>query len=94
MHFARSTGQARKLGAPDNRDSHYWFARYWAEALAAQTDDVELANPPPRGFAAKRLPALRTQKELLVISTICTFQRLKRTIRCGGGGEFGVVLLV
>jgi monomeric type NADP-dependent isocitrate dehydrogenase len=26
----------RKVGEPDNRDSHYWFARYWAEALAAQ----------------------------------------------------------
>ena len=34
---------SRKVGEPDNRDSHYWFARYWAEALAAQTDDVELA---------------------------------------------------
>ncbi|GAA6209836.1 hypothetical protein NBRC116601_31290 [Cognatishimia sp. WU-CL00825] len=38
---------------------------------------------PARGFAAKRLPALRTQKELLVICTICTFQGLKRTIRLG-----------
>lgn len=35
---------SRKVGEPDNRDSHYWFARYWAEALAAQTDDVEMAN--------------------------------------------------
>ncbi|MCU4655201.1 NADP-dependent isocitrate dehydrogenase [Roseibacterium sp. SDUM158016] len=33
----------RKPGQPDNRDSHYWFARYWAEALAAQTQDAELA---------------------------------------------------
>jgi len=37
----RSPG--RKVGQPDNRDSHYWFARYWAEALAAQTDDPGLA---------------------------------------------------
>ncbi|MEL7092943.1 MAG: NADP-dependent isocitrate dehydrogenase [Pseudomonadota bacterium] len=37
----RSPG--RKVGQPDNRASHYWFARYWAEALAAQTDDAELA---------------------------------------------------
>ena len=35
---------SRKVGEPDNRDSHYWFARYWAEALAAQTDDTELAT--------------------------------------------------
>jgi isocitrate dehydrogenase len=34
---------SRKVGQPDNRDSHYWFARYWAEALAAQTDDADLA---------------------------------------------------
>ncbi|MDF1872079.1 NADP-dependent isocitrate dehydrogenase [Vannielia sp.] len=35
---------SRKVGEPDNRDSHYWFARYWAEALAAQSDDAALAK--------------------------------------------------
>jgi isocitrate dehydrogenase len=35
---------SRKVGDPDNRDSHYWFARYWAEALAEQSDDAELAE--------------------------------------------------
>jgi isocitrate dehydrogenase len=34
---------SRKVGQPDNRDSHYWFARYWADALAAQSDDAGLA---------------------------------------------------
>ncbi len=34
---------SRKVGEPDNRDSHYWFARFWAEALAAQSNDAELA---------------------------------------------------
>jgi len=34
---------SRKVGEPDNRDSHYWFARYWADALAAQTDAPDLA---------------------------------------------------
>ena len=34
---------SRKVGEPDNRDSHYWFARYWAEALGAQSDDSDLA---------------------------------------------------
>lgn len=33
----------RKVGQPDNRDSHYWFARYWADALATQSDDADLA---------------------------------------------------
>ena len=32
-----------KVGQNDNRTSHYWFARYWAEALAAQTEDPALA---------------------------------------------------
>ncbi|RFU13446.1 NADP-dependent isocitrate dehydrogenase [Rhodobacteraceae bacterium W635] len=34
---------SRKVGEPDNRDSHYWFARYWAEALAAQDEDAGIA---------------------------------------------------
>lgn len=41
LDHGRSPG--RKVGQPDNRDSHYWFARYWAEALASQTADVDLA---------------------------------------------------
>ncbi|WP_372840358.1 NADP-dependent isocitrate dehydrogenase, partial [Phaeovulum sp.] len=32
-----------RVGQPDNRDSHFYFALYWAEALAAQTEDKELA---------------------------------------------------
>ncbi|MEP5194156.1 MAG: NADP-dependent isocitrate dehydrogenase, partial [Roseobacter sp.] len=34
---------SRRVGQPDNRDSHFYFALYWAQALAAQTDDAELA---------------------------------------------------
>lgn len=41
LDHGRSPG--RKVGQPDNRHSHYWFARYWAEALAAQTDDAGMA---------------------------------------------------
>ncbi len=33
----------RKLGGIDNRGSHFYLALYWAQALAAQTDDPELA---------------------------------------------------
>ncbi|MHB8709019.1 MAG: NADP-dependent isocitrate dehydrogenase [Desulfuromonadales bacterium] len=33
---------ARKVGQIDNRGSHYYFALYWAEALAAQNEDQEL----------------------------------------------------
>ena len=38
-----SRSPSRKVGEPDNRNSHYWFARYWANALATQNSDVELA---------------------------------------------------
>ena len=34
---------ARRLGQIDNRGSHFYLALYWAQALAAQTDDAELA---------------------------------------------------
>jgi len=34
---------ARKLGELDNRGSHFYLALYWAEALAAQQGDAELA---------------------------------------------------
>ena len=34
---------ARKVGQIDNRGSHFYLAMYWAEALAAQTKDKDLA---------------------------------------------------
>jgi isocitrate dehydrogenase len=33
----------RALGTIDNRGSHYFLTRYWAEELAKQTDDADLA---------------------------------------------------
>ena len=33
---------ARKVGQIDNRGSHFYLALYWAQALAAQQDDLEL----------------------------------------------------
>ena len=33
-----------KVGTLDNRGSHFFLARYWAEALAAQTEDSALAQ--------------------------------------------------
>ncbi|MGB0439721.1 MAG: NADP-dependent isocitrate dehydrogenase, partial [Paracoccaceae bacterium] len=56
---SRSPG--RKVGQPDNRDSHYWFARYWAEALAAQGDDADLA-----AHFAPMATALAEQEETIV----------------------------
>jgi isocitrate dehydrogenase len=34
---------SRKVGELDNRGSHFYLALYWAQALAGQTDDAELA---------------------------------------------------
>ena len=47
-----------RSGQPDNRDSHYWFARYWAEALAAQSDD----DPPSFPIVTVRRPSLRRRR--------------------------------
>ncbi|ARN75788.1 NADP-dependent isocitrate dehydrogenase [Oceanicoccus sagamiensis] len=33
---------SRKVGELDNRGSHFYLAMYWAEALAAQTEDTQL----------------------------------------------------
>jgi isocitrate dehydrogenase len=33
---------SRKTGELDNRGSHFYLALYWAQALAAQTEDLEL----------------------------------------------------
>ena len=35
---------SRKVNEIDDRGSHFWLSLYWAEALAAQTDDAELAE--------------------------------------------------
>ena len=35
---------ARKLGQIDNRGSHFFLAQYWAQELAQQTDDSQLAD--------------------------------------------------
>lgn len=34
---------SRRVGELDNRGSHYYLATYWAQALASQSDDAELA---------------------------------------------------
>ena len=42
--LATDKSPARKVGQIDNRGSHFYLALYWAEALAAQTKDAELAK--------------------------------------------------
>lgn len=41
--LATDKSPARKVGQIDNRGSHFYLAMYWAEALANQTSDPEIA---------------------------------------------------
>ncbi len=43
-YLMNNKAPSRRCGEPDNRASHYWVARYWAEALAAQEEDAALAT--------------------------------------------------
>ncbi len=48
---------ARRVGQIDNRGSHFYLALYWAQELAEQTEDAELAAvfaPSPRELATER----------------------------------------
>ncbi len=56
---------ARKLGFLDNRGSHFYIALYWAEELAAQTDDPELAE-----IFAPLAAALGEREETIVAELI------------------------
>lgn len=60
-----SHSPSRKVGEPDNRNSHYWFARYWAEALAKQNSDAELAE-----FFAPIAKALGENEEKIIAELI------------------------
>ena len=42
-YLAEGKSPTRRLGGTDNRGSHYWLARFWAEELAAQRENTGLA---------------------------------------------------
>jgi len=42
--LAEDKSPGRKLGTIDNRGSHFYLAAYWAEALANQTKDADIAT--------------------------------------------------
>ena len=62
----RSPG--RKLGTVDNRGSHFYLALYWAQELARQTDDVELAA------AFKGLAETLAEKESTIVDELLAVQ--------------------
>ena len=41
--LAENKSPARRVGSIDNRGSHFYLALYWAQELARQSDDAELA---------------------------------------------------
>ncbi|MGB5258536.1 MAG: NADP-dependent isocitrate dehydrogenase, partial [Woeseiaceae bacterium] len=43
-YLEENKAPSRKVGEIDNRGSHYYVARFWAEAVAANTDDIDLAE--------------------------------------------------
>ncbi|MFJ9851076.1 NADP-dependent isocitrate dehydrogenase [Streptomyces sp. NPDC101150] len=59
---------SRRLGGIDNRGSHFYLALYWAQELAKQTDDVQLAE----AFAA--LAKTLTEQERTIVDELIAVQ--------------------
>ncbi|MFE7776106.1 NADP-dependent isocitrate dehydrogenase [Streptomyces sp. NPDC057445] len=59
---------SRKLGGIDNRGSHFYLALYWAQELAKQTDDAELA----KAFAP--LAQTLTEQERTIVDELIAVQ--------------------
>ena len=43
LFLENNKSPSRKVNEMDNRGSHFYLAMYWAQAMAAQTDDADLA---------------------------------------------------
>ncbi|GAA4879731.1 NADP-dependent isocitrate dehydrogenase [Kitasatospora terrestris] len=59
---------SRRLGGIDNRGSHFYLATYWAQELAKQTDDAQLAE----AFAP--LAKTLTEQEETIVSELIAVQ--------------------
>ncbi|WP_316525456.1 NADP-dependent isocitrate dehydrogenase [Kitasatospora brasiliensis] len=59
---------SRRLGGIDNRGSHFYLAMYWAQELAKQTADAELAQ----AFAG--LAATLTEQESAIVDELIAVQ--------------------
>jgi isocitrate dehydrogenase len=64
----RDKSPSRKLGGIDNRGSHFYLALYWAQELAAQDQDAELAQ----AFAA--LAATLGEQEAAIVDELIAVQ--------------------
>ncbi|MFF3315933.1 NADP-dependent isocitrate dehydrogenase [Streptomyces sp. NPDC003035] len=59
---------SRRLGGIDNRGSHFYLAMYWAQELARQTDDAQLAE------AFSGLAKTLTEQEETIVSELNAVQ--------------------
>lgn len=59
--LAENKSPSRRVGGIDNRGSHFYLALYWAQELAQQTDDADLA----KAFA-QLADTLSTQEQTIV----------------------------
>jgi isocitrate dehydrogenase len=59
---------SRRVGGIDNRGSHFYLALYWAQELAKQTDDVQLAG----AFAA--LAKTLSEQEQAIVAELIAVQ--------------------
>src|SRR5690606_29101750 len=62
-----NNGPSRNVGELDNRGSHYYIAKYWAEALAKQNDDSSLKaefTPIAKELASKESQILMELNEI------------------------------
>ncbi|MFC9328206.1 NADP-dependent isocitrate dehydrogenase [Kitasatospora sp. NPDC057015] len=59
---------SRRLGGIDNRGSHFYLALYWAQELAKQSDDAQLAE----AFAA--LAKTLTEQEQTIVAELIAVQ--------------------
>ena len=57
--LAHDKSPQRNVGETDTRDSHFYFALYWAQAVATQTEDAEIAKK--FGLMASKLVSYESQ---------------------------------
>ena len=63
--LAANKSPQRKVGELDNRGSHYYLAKFWAEELTSQNDDAELAQAFWKVSTRLRNEEARITQELL-----------------------------
>ncbi|WP_030886934.1 NADP-dependent isocitrate dehydrogenase [Streptomyces sp. NRRL S-1868] len=66
--LAENKSPSRKLGSIDNRGSHFYLALYWAQELARQTEDAQLAE------AFQGLAGTLSEKEQTIVDELIGVQ--------------------